>query len=258
MHNPMMDERGDVWFTSRIGNPENPAFCQKGSSHPSAQVFPIKESTRQLAYYNAKTGDTKLIRTCFNTHHVVFAEDKDNTIWLSAGGPQQGALGWVNRRIFEETGDEQKAQGWTPIVLDTNGDGKRGEYVEPNQPVDPTKDKRINGGFYGIGYNPVDGTIWGNRAGLSRLHHPGRPRLRSVQDRSCGNLRAAVPGLRAARLRHRPQRRRLGAAVQRPSRHLRPPQVQGPAQRTEGRRRQAVPRGLDARSVPRSAVQERC
>ncbi len=165
MHNPMMDERGDVWFTSRVGNPENPAFCQKGSSHPSAQVFPIKESTRHLAYYNPKTGETKLIRTCFNTHHLVFGEDANNTLWTSAGGPQQGALGWLNRKVYEETGDEQKAQGWTPIVIDTNGDGKRGEYVEPNQPVDPTKDKRLNAGFYGIGVNPVDGTIWGNVLG---------------------------------------------------------------------------------------------
>jgi hypothetical protein len=165
MHNPMMDERGDVWFTSRVGAPENPAFCQKGSSHPSAQVYPIKESTRHLAYYNPKTGDTKLIRTCFNTHHLVFGEDANNTIWMSAGGPQQGALGWVNRKVYEETGDEQKAQGWTPIVIDTSGDGKRGEYVEPNQPVDPTKDKRINAGFYGIGVNPADGTIWGNVLG---------------------------------------------------------------------------------------------
>ena len=31
------------------------------------------------------------------------------------------------------------------MILDTNGNGKRDEYVEPNQPVDPTKDKRIVG-----------------------------------------------------------------------------------------------------------------
>jgi hypothetical protein len=165
MHNPMMDERGDVWFTSRVGKPENPAFCQKGSTHPSAQVFPLKESTRHLAYYNPKTGETKLIRTCFNTHHLVFAEDANNTLWTSAGGPQQGVIGWLNRKVYEETGDEQKAQGWTPIVIDTNGNGKRDDYVEPNQAVDPTKDKRINAGFYGVGVNPVDGTIWGNVLG---------------------------------------------------------------------------------------------
>jgi hypothetical protein len=161
MHNPMMDERGDVWFTSRVGKPANPAFCQAGSDHPSAKLHPIKESTRHLSYYNPKTGETKLIRTCFNTHHLVFAEDADNTLWTSAGGPQQGVIGWLNRKVFEDTGDEAKAQGWLPIVIDTNADGKRGDFVEPNQPVDPTKDKRINAGFYGVGVNPSDGTIWG-------------------------------------------------------------------------------------------------
>src|SRR5258708_5476793 len=48
MHNPMMDERGDVWFTSRVGKPDNPAFCQAGSDHPSAKLFPLKQSTQHL------------------------------------------------------------------------------------------------------------------------------------------------------------------------------------------------------------------
>jgi hypothetical protein len=33
--------------------------------------------------------------------------------------------------------------------------GKRDErYTEPNQPVDPTKDRRINAGFYGVAPSP--------------------------------------------------------------------------------------------------------
>ena len=49
----------------------------------------------------------------------------------------QRVLGWLNRKMFDETGDEQKSQGWTAFILDTNGNGKRDEYVEPDQPVDP-------------------------------------------------------------------------------------------------------------------------
>jgi hypothetical protein len=127
--------------------------------HPSAKVFPMETSTRHLAMVEPKSGKINLIRTCYQTHRLVFAEDADNTLWMSAGGPGSGALGWFNRRIYEQTGDEQKAQGWTPIVLDTNGNGKRDAFVEPNQPVDPTKDKRITGALYGIGVNPQDGTI---------------------------------------------------------------------------------------------------
>jgi hypothetical protein len=111
--------------------------------------------------YDPKANTTKLVRTCFNTHHVVLAEDADNTIWVSAGGPQQGAIGWVNRKVLEETGDEAKAQGWAPVVIDTNGNGKLDDYVQPNQAVDPTKDKRLNAGLYGVGVNPSDGTVWG-------------------------------------------------------------------------------------------------
>ena len=44
--------------------------------------------------------------------------------------------------MFDETGDEVKSQGWTALIIDTNGNGKRDAYVEPNQPVDPAKDKR--------------------------------------------------------------------------------------------------------------------
>ena len=38
--------------------------------------------------------------------------------------------------------------------------------MEPNQPEDPTKDKRIGLGFYGIAYSPADGSIWGSNLGF--------------------------------------------------------------------------------------------
>ena len=51
-------------------------------------------------------------------------------------------------------------------MLDTNGNGKRDEWVEPNQPVDPAKDKRMAAAFYGIAVSPVDGTVWGSTQGF--------------------------------------------------------------------------------------------
>jgi hypothetical protein len=166
MHNPMLDEKGRVWFTSRVRPPANPDFCKKGSDHPSAKVMPIESSSRHLSMYDPRTGKITLISTCFQTHHLVFAEDASHTLWASAGGPQSGVVGWLNRKMFEETGDEAKSQGWTATVLDTNGNGKRDDYVEPNQPVDPTKDKRVTAAFYGIAVHPGDGTIWGSVLGF--------------------------------------------------------------------------------------------
>jgi hypothetical protein len=44
---------------------------------------------------------------------------------------------------------------------DANSPGKRDAAVEPDQPVDPQKYKRLPGGFYGIMPSPVDGSVWG-------------------------------------------------------------------------------------------------
>ena len=170
MHNPMIDEKGQVWFTSRVGSLENPAFCKKGSDQPAAKIFPTEKSSRHLAVYDPKNKKITLIRTCFSTHHLQFGFDANNTLWASAGGGGGGGdvVGWLNTKMFEQTGDEQKSQGLTPLILDTNGNGKRDDYVEPDQPVDPTKDKRIVAAFYGIAPSPVDGSIWG-----SVLGYPG-------------------------------------------------------------------------------------
>jgi hypothetical protein len=68
--------------------------------------------------------------------------------------------------MFDETKDEQKSQGWTPLILDTNGNGRQDAWVEPDQPVDPTKDKRVEVGVYSVVQNPIDGAIWGSRTGF--------------------------------------------------------------------------------------------
>jgi len=161
LHNPMMDHRGRVWLTHNFRNPAvNPDFCRAGSTHPSAKLFPldaIRRERRQLSVYDPGTKEFKLIDTCFGNHHLHFAEDRDHTLWTSGG---DGVAGWVNTRLFDETGDAVKAQGWTAFILDTNGNGRRDEYVEPDEPVDPTKDTRVRVDPYGVIPSPVDGSIW--------------------------------------------------------------------------------------------------
>src|SRR5438874_4579673 len=162
VHNPMFDERGRVWLTSTVRPPDNPAFCKAGSSHPSAKLFPLARAGRHLAVYDPKTQKLTHISTCFSTHHLMFAEDANRTLWTSGGGP---VVGWLNTKLFDETGDEEKSQGWTALILDTNGNGKRDAYVEPDQPVDPAKDKRISAGLYAVAPAP-DGSIWGSSLGF--------------------------------------------------------------------------------------------
>jgi hypothetical protein len=156
-HNGMFDRNGRVWFAAAIRGPNNPAFCKKGSDHPSAKAFPVDRSNRHLSMLDPKTMKYTFIDTCFGTHHLQF--DANDKLWTSGGGQ---VVGWLDMRIFDETGDAAKAQGWTPMILDTNGNGKRDAYVEPDQPVDPTKDKRISAGFYAVMPSPADGSVWGS------------------------------------------------------------------------------------------------
>ncbi len=162
VHNPMLDHQGRLWLTAAVRPADNPAFCKEGSTHPSAKLTPIGRASRHLQMYDPKTKKLTHISTCFGTHHLAFAEDANNTLWTSGGGQ---VVGWLNTRVFEETGDEQKAQGWTALIMDTNGNGRRDGAVEPNQPVDPTKDKRYNGAFYSVQPAP-DGSIWGSVLGF--------------------------------------------------------------------------------------------
>lgn len=161
VHNPMLDEKGRLWLTSAVRSPENPAFCKEGSTHPSAKAFPLQRASRHLQMYDPATKKLTHIATCFGTHHLMFAEDANNTLWTSGGGQ---VVGWLNRKMFEETGDEEKSQGWTALIMDTNGNGRRDAYVEPNAPVDPTKDKRFRAAFYSVAPAP-DGSIWGTVLG---------------------------------------------------------------------------------------------
>ncbi len=184
VHNPMFDERGRLWFTSRIRASNNPDFCKAGSDLPSAKLTPVASSGRQLAMYDPATKQISLIDTCFSTHHLVFASDANNTLWTSSGGGG-GVVGWLNTRLWDQTHNEQKSQGWTALVLDTNGNGKRDPYLDSEQKVltapsgeslgtspalsgpavDATRDTRLNAAFYGLAVG-TDGMVWGSVLGF--------------------------------------------------------------------------------------------
>jgi hypothetical protein len=184
VHNPMFDERGRLWYTSRIRASDNPAFCKAGSSVTSAKLTPVASSGRQLAVYDPSTKQTFMIDTCFSTHHLVFATDANHTLWTSSGGGG-GVVGWLNTGLWDKTHDEQKSQGWTALVLDTNGNGKRDAYLDSEQkvlmapsgeslgtstaisgpPTDATRDTRLNAAFYGLAVG-ADGMVWGSILGF--------------------------------------------------------------------------------------------
>ncbi|MBO0752750.1 MAG: carboxypeptidase regulatory-like domain-containing protein [Bradyrhizobiaceae bacterium] len=158
-HDSMIDGKGRMWLAASVRDVKNPAFCQKGSDHPSARLTPVAESHRQLAVLDPKTMKYSFIDTCFTTHHLNFAKDANDTLWASSGGGS-GVVGWFNTKLWDETGDAEKAQGWTALIVDTNGNGKRDDYVEQGKPLDG-KDMRIRQVFYAVMVSPADGSIWG-------------------------------------------------------------------------------------------------
>src|SRR5207302_3488172 len=107
----------------------------------SAQLYPLDvpqegffQNSRQITVYDPKAKRFTAIDTCFGTHHLNFAEDADNTLWLSnntgLGGapvPKLAVVGWINTKLFWVTVDAVKAQIWTSLIINTDGNAKRHE-----------------------------------------------------------------------------------------------------------------------------------
>jgi hypothetical protein len=161
VHSFAMDKQGRVWAAARIRKPETPAWCREGSDNPYAKLLPINQTQRGLLMYDPKTKKVTQIDTCFTWGHLNF--DDNDVLWSSFG--PAGVEGWFDDKKWDQTHDEKASQGWTAFVLDTNGNGKRDAYTEPNQPVDPTKDHRLNFTFYGDSPAP-DGSVWGSVQGF--------------------------------------------------------------------------------------------
>jgi hypothetical protein len=181
-HNPMMDSKGRLWATTTVSQ-VMPDWCKDGKLNKYAAYFPATNpSNRHASYLDPKTGKYELIYTCFGTHHLQFGEDPNEMLYFSGGG---STIPWVNTKVYDETKDEQKATGWCPTVIDSNGDGK---ITKPwNEPVgggrsqnegggggrlgtvDPKLDTRINLGSYGIIVSPTDHSVW-----AASTSYPGR------------------------------------------------------------------------------------
>lgn len=139
-HNPMLDDTGRVWITTQIRREwamDLPEFCR------SAPEIADNYHHRQLGWFDTVTGDFQLVDTCYGTHHLQF--DDDGVLWLSG---DSYVIGWFDPKRYdpEEPATLADAQGFSEVVIDSNGDGEA--------------DAPIVGFNYGIIPNPVDGSVW--------------------------------------------------------------------------------------------------
>jgi hypothetical protein len=151
-----IDAKGRVWFTLRTrDNQKQPAWCNGPGANDFGKYFPMRQSGKQVANYDPKTGKFENVDTCFTVDHNEFSHD--NFIYYG----NTGYVGWVDMDTWDKTHDSEKSTGWCPAVIDTNGDGKISTgWTEPDQPVDPTKDHRVTFGCYAIAVNEKDGSLW--------------------------------------------------------------------------------------------------
>ena len=187
-HNPMLDSQGRVWMTSKI-RAGAPAWCSDPEVTRYASYFPLFGGGRQASFYEPDTGDFTLIETCYSTHHLQFDTDENETLYFNElSGPM---FGWIDTKIFDDTGDEQQAVGWCGQVVDTNGDGRitlpfnrpigrganplyisdtptgpvgrggRGAAPDNAGPPDPNLDTAVNYNMYSVIPSPVSDVVWG-------------------------------------------------------------------------------------------------
>ncbi len=130
-----MDDRGRVWVNAetRIGNAD---YCKAGSSNPYAKNSPRQDGGKGVDVYDPETRKWEFVDLCFKATRVALGYDKDNTLYFAVHG-DPGGIGWVNTRVWDETHDAEKSQGWCPAAAGVK------------QP-----------GAYGVSVSPSDGSIW--------------------------------------------------------------------------------------------------
>ena len=84
---------------------------------------------REIAVYNPEDGRSisSSMRESWHASHVQFGFDANDTLWQASGGSP--VVGWLNTKMWDATHDAAKPQGWTAMILDTNANGKRDDYM---------------------------------------------------------------------------------------------------------------------------------
>ena len=201
VHNPMLDQDG-----RRVADRAHPRAADAGVL-PQGLGASVGEAVPD-GQRRAPGGD---VRSEDRQAHAMSISASPRTTWRSrrtrttrcgsrpAARARRWSAGSTPRNSWRPATPRPRRAG-RAFILDTNGNGKRDEgYVEPNQPVDPTKDKRIVAGLYGIGYDPNDGIDLGLGAVGARRRGPRHPGRQSAGDHAVGILRGAVQRAAAPR-----------------------------------------------------------
>ncbi len=202
-HNPMVDQKGRVWVTDstrsrqvlsaeakgiKIDAPlgDRADYCTDPTLNKYAKYFPRPgKNSSQVGVYDPATNKVNLFPACYGAHHLGFGNDANNTLYFSG---DTNVVGWLDTKVYDETHDPSKAQGWCPMVLNTSEKATNKlpgpsevtvtpDYKQWKEPLNVTaagdegggggelkvesdKDTRISGFLYGMDVNPKDDSVW--------------------------------------------------------------------------------------------------
>ncbi len=224
----------------RFRDANNPDFCKKGSDHPSAKAFPLERTNRQLTMLDPKTRPIHVRRYLLrNASSAVRLRRQRNAVdqRRRAGGRlgqhQDVRRDRRRREIPGLDADDPRYQ--------RQRQARRIRRAEPAGRSDQGQADRR--GLLRRDAEPGRRLDLGLVPDQSRGCRAGRAGIQSIGDGAHRDLQRADARLRHSWRRHRPARRRVGVARERPSGQFRSAQVQRPAQRAESHRR-SLSRGL--------------
>ena len=249
----MFDKKGRVWLAAGVRGLDNPAFCKRGLRSSVGQGVPDRSLV--AAGGGARSEDDEVHASSTPASGPITRSSATTpTTRCGSAAPARWPAGSTPRCSTRPATRRSRRAGRRSCSTSTATASSTSMSSRTRRPM-PAKDKRIipGSGPYAVMPHPTDGSIWytvgvfGGAAGFLRF---------DPADRTVGSLQPAEGRLRHPRRRHRQERRRLGLGLERQSRQLRPPQVQGSAQRPECDR-QSLPGGLDVLSLSRPELRRR-
>ena len=158
-HNDMFDSQGQALDDRNQSRARHAGVLPQGLGQSVCQGVPDRQQRAPAGDVRSEDAEVHLHRYVLrHAPSAIRLRQGQHAVDLAAAAT---LAGWLDTKVFDETGSAEKAQGWAPFVLDTNGNGQLDDYTEPGQPADPNKDMRIGGsGTYAVMPNPVDGSVW--------------------------------------------------------------------------------------------------
>lgn len=193
-----MDRKGRIWFPTYgraflkedvnqdlAPKPHCPDEWREGSR----KGFVSSPRIEHMRMFDPATDKLITLPTCLATSKAQVASDPQDTLFFTS----DSVVTWINTRVWDDSHDPVRSQGWCPVILNTaghnpdpllgltNGTLDQGQWNILGKPGIASKNTRIAGQFvFRARRNPVDDSIWitayrGLPGGIIRIERGKNP-----------------------------------------------------------------------------------